>query len=76
MRRDCAEEQWLRPPGNQQGRKVFDLDAIEQVGLVFNVDPDKAATLAELGRRLFEQRHIVAARAAPLGAKAGNEQGR
>ena len=76
MRRDGAEEQWLRPPGNQQGRKVFDLDAVEQVGLVLDVNPDKVATLTELGRRLFEQRRVVAARAAPLGAKAGNEQGR
>ena len=76
MRCDGAEEQRLRPAGDQQGREVFDLDAVEQVGLVLDVDPDKPATLAELGRRLFEQRRVIAARAAPLGAKAGNEQGR
>ena len=54
MRRDGAEEQWLRPPGDQQGRKVLDFDTVEQIGLVFDVDPDKVATLAELGRCLFE----------------------
>ena len=76
MRRDGAEEQRLRPTGDQQGRKVFNFDAVEQIGLVFDVDPDEVATLAKRGRRLFEQRRVVTARAAPLGAKAGNEQGR
>ena len=49
MRRDGTEEQWLRPPGDQQGREVFDFDAVKQIGLVFNVDPGKVATLTELG---------------------------
>ena len=70
VRRDRAKKQGLFLRGNQQGGKVLHLDRVDQIGFVFDVNPQESNT-RELGLQLLEQRLVFPAGATPVRAQAG-----
>jgi hypothetical protein len=73
MGRYGAKKLYGATAGNQQRRKVVHLQRVHQVGLVLHIHPLQRS-LREIVRQSCEQRRIVAASAAPLGAQTGNVQ--
>ena len=73
VRRERAKKAGLSIGHHQQGGKVVHLHRVYQIGLVFDVYPDKLGG-RELGLQLVKQRPVVAAGAAPLSAQTGHQQ--
>lgn len=63
----------MRTALDQQGRKILDVDIAQQIGLVFDIDPQKMLVGVEC-RQFFELRAVVATDVAPGGAQAGDQQ--
>lgn len=72
LRRQRAKKARLASHGQQQGGKVFDIKRMQQVGFVFDIDPEKAR-LRKFGLHLREACAIVPAHAAPFSAEADDE---
>lgn len=71
---DGAEEGDDIAPLHQQCGEVFNIDIAEQVGLVFDIDPDKTL-VGVLGGKTVKTVPIAATGIAPGGAQAGNDPG-
>ena len=74
MWRECAKKMRGAGFGNEQCGKVFHLDRVDQVCLVFHIHPDKAC-VREFDLQGIKLQLVFAAGAAPLGAQAGHQQG-
>lgn len=73
LRRDHAEESRFESVADQQGRKVLDIDRVQQSCRFFDVHPDKAQRRIG-GGDVLEYLAEGAASGAPLGAETRNEQ--
>jgi ferredoxin--NADP+ reductase len=73
VRRERAKKASLAVCHHQQSGEVVHFHRVYQVGLVFDIDPDKLRW-GKLGLQLLEQRPVIAAGAAPLGTQAGDQQ--
>ncbi len=72
LRCQRAKKARLGSHGQQQGGKVFHVQRMQQVGFVFDIDPEKAC-LRKFGLHLREAFAIVPAYAAPFSAQADDE---
>lgn len=57
---------------NQQGREIVDIDIPDQIGLVFDIDPDEKQVAMTRGE-LAELMAVLAAHIAPRRAQAGDD---
>jgi hypothetical protein len=57
---------------DQQGREVFDVEVADDVGVVFDIDPDEEFVRMAFGQ-FVEGGAVAGAGAAPGGAQAGDD---
>ena len=67
VRQHRTKKQGLVRGCDQDGWEIFHLDRVNPIGFVFDIDPHKT-NVRELGSELIEQRLVITARAAPVGA--------
>lgn len=72
-RRNRSEKPGLIADGQQHGRKVLNVQRVEQIGFIFHIDPQEPGW-CELGPQLLKTLAVVTANTAPLGAKTNDKQ--
>ena len=72
LRCDGAKKAGFVADCQQDRRKVLNVQRVQQIGLIFHVDPQKLS-IWKAGLHLLKTGAVIPAHPAPIGAQAGNE---